>query len=311
MDSAERHNKAKEYLQELQSAYLKATGVSVTLFNRFQSEGGRIEDVSSELIGRLGEEGDALRSVPIGFLPAWDFNAMVDPGWGEPIIVVNWALGYCLVKFNEAVVVAVETQNLQPAREMALACAIAVGYGVHAVKWPNWESQEDSRKVINRVTSFQTDFILCHEFAHVLLGHMNLATTTRVHLPGASHVSVNRYNHSQFEEFDADNKAVHMLGKIHGDRKDAYYGTIYTLFGLMHLYEIIFSAKLLPLQERSHPPAVERWKKISEHWQWGQSQFDKKTGLNHAQANKVFFDEMEKFVRWAQQQDSKLLNLLE
>lgn len=112
--------------------------------------------------------------------------------------------------------------------------------------------------------AFQTEiFILLHEYAHVISGHLNSGINS-IHI-GKS-IPVEIYTKAQFQEFEADRFAISKIveySKGESKATDNIVGPslLFCLFGLV---EAIFKKKgrFLPY---THPPAVERWKRIREY----------------------------------------------
>lgn len=280
------------YLRKLQKEACGYYKIPFEKFNEAETVITNLTNAVIQRLERLGQPYADLLKIPIGSLPIWDFNASICDVEGHQIIVLNWGLRYSLESLNQAIVAMVENvenvenKDIMPLVETALTCSFAIRYGAlaFAIKWPAIP-EITCRSAFSKMIVSQIAFVLCHEYAHALLGHLN--NTIRFNLPSGNPVIIESFTHEQNHEFDADQKAIDLLNKVLEDEKDICYGAVYRFFRLVHLCEIMY-----PTDEPSvsHPPAIKRWDKIESSWPWGTDQSNREIGLEDFRATKRFFD---------------------
>lgn len=144
-------------------------------------------------------------------------------------------------------------------------------------------------------TIAQISFILCHELAHASLGHTSSSNTIVCPSFLRSSRNVEVYTHSQVQEFEADKKGFDLFSKIFAGEKDMYYGAIHALFLILHLAEArVPIDESSPYFALSHPPALRRWREISNNWHWGKSRPHKEAGIQMSQQIRLMFEAIEK-----------------
>lgn len=304
------HNPAASgFLRKLQLEACKRSGVPYARVSEFEAIGTSTEDLVTDFIKRLGSNYSNLSEIPVGTLPTWDFNASIRAPGGFQIIVLNWGLIQSLTHLTFATIQAVRSKSLTLIAETAVTCAIGIRYGANALRWPALPDVPSELKSFAdlQVTS-EVLFVLCHEFGHSLLGHLDNPSIVRCSLAEKNPTIIEYYSHQQNKEFDADRKAIDLLQQGWGMAKDIAYGAVYRLFRLLRLYELMFPYRNAPV---SHPPALERWKRIEDHWQLGISEIERQIGESDQQATKIFFDRLDAMVLEAQKTDPRLLRAVE
>jgi hypothetical protein len=190
-------------------------------------EGKYIEELREDALAALGPDAERVREIPVGLLTTRYLNgaAHPSPGGGSVITfdVMAAAILQDIVTGLHAVITRETTSplcNHHSGREfvealVSLSIFCATGsdqnflHGTSALHCPCISQSDPPRLVLRRQMKI---FILLHEYGHVLLGHLNPASTRDVLLPGG--VSAQVYNRSQLQEFEADHYALTKLLRI-------------------------------------------------------------------------------------------------
>ena len=105
-------------------------------------------------------------------------------------------------------------------------------------------------------------FILSHELAHFVLGHLDDKNTYSEKLNLSSSEELEFFSKSLKQEYEADRKGFEFTEKHHhqkfGKNDYSFLCSIYYIFGLLELTELIESHKNF----NTHPPAIDRKKEF-------------------------------------------------
>jgi hypothetical protein len=282
-----------EYIVQLQREVCQEIGISYESALNYEREHFlAIDQFTSALKQRLTKKYPDVASIPVARLPYLDFNATVEAPSGEPIILINWGLLDILPLLATVFLRILGSESNENDRydfETLLGvisvCIASIRYSIPGVIWsgvrkrlakcsmPEYGAKTLDRNVMDFVYS-QLSFVICHEFAHIVLGHTAEAAITRCHLSPRIKLTASFYNYKQIQEFEADEEAFNMLNRVYTGSKalDSRHGAIYTLFSLLHLSELVFATvtntKNIAIQYPTHPPAPDRWRRVEKVWNY-------------------------------------------
>lgn len=125
---------------------------------------------------------------------------------------------------------------------------------------PRGEVPNEIEIEIESKTTWELLFVVAHEFAHSILGHLEDKNVIRCITEKETIVI---YNQSQMQEFEADIKAIEILGKVIGIEKAAEMAV--SFFMSLDLFEQA-KEQISPSISfyKTHPSAIERICNISE-----------------------------------------------
>lgn len=126
---------------------------------------------------------------------------------------------------------------------------------------------------INYIVEHQLQFIIGHELSHHYLNHLDKSKIIKRNIyrlfeNEESELETNEfYNHSQEQEFDADNFSLELLAKC-GNLNSYYVQGAITFFGYLEIFESV-SNYLFPPSSlyQTHPNPADRYKKIIEKYE--------------------------------------------
>ncbi len=140
------------------------------------------------------------------------------------------------------------------------------------------------------ITSIACSFIMLHEYAHIILGHLNPEDTISINLKGKSPKQVYQTNHDM--EYEADEFALKYLlkGAFKNTAVDDKYAMKYLAHESYRENMVVFAVGFLmrifdycerhtnnrknpffkePFRYTDHPPAMKRWHRIKEIYHAG------------------------------------------
>lgn len=228
-------------------------------------------DVVRQMADRLVDSlpatvADKVKNIPVGTLPDLELNAqtLLTPN-NEPIVVVASGLGTLL--FELATYCAGATNMEGAPAELSLK-AVTEGifrwmmfYHTHSVEWvpESFQSRYANRRsLIGALWTNAFNFVLGHEYGHVMLGHLTDPAATVHSLSSDINGGPVILSHSHTLEFDAD-----LAGT---DAAFAYAETTHKGWYTITAAGLELALQVLRLQEEmfprvgpsSHPPAAER-----------------------------------------------------
>lgn len=219
------------------------------------------------LMGHLPAElGDELRPIPVGALADLELNAgtlLASPG--QPIIVVNNGLQTCFSGVGGWWASAGPIPGAPAEASLAEASLNIfrwlLFYGTHDPQWmpEHFVSRyEERRGMIGAMWTNAFNFVLGHEYAHVLLGHLAQADVRTRRLADAVDGSPEVFSPKHAQEFAADAKgaeiAFSFAKAVQEDPVVPSALGIELVFQIFRLQEVFFP----PKDRSSHPPALER-----------------------------------------------------
>lgn len=129
---------------------------------------------------------------------------------------------------------------------------------------------KDIEDVIHLLYSLQMDFIVAHEFSHLINGDLNNAAVAKQAILKAhfkdqqDYKMMNAYNTSQKQEFKADIGAM-TYPKWEIERYSRYYYATMMWFASLAIYEAAENTVFPPIGYQSHPGAKARYKNLLEN----------------------------------------------
>jgi hypothetical protein len=216
-----------------------------------------------------------LASIVVGTLPIPDFNAMAQSPSGEPLVIVTSGLFSLLHVTSEALVATVPLAG-SPA-ELPITQGTLEAFR-HLAAWLRQNTlllphtrftvrSPTRRNMIGAISANGLNFVLAHEFAHVMLGHLK---TDSKGAEGTHPLQLMERSHEQ--EYAADEKGFEMAlefsGAVHDGRKTA--GVLGTAM-VLHLLRAIEALDDVKSARATHPPAVDR---LSTFERWVKPQAD-------------------------------------
>jgi len=265
----------RECLKEFQAAIGSLRGIPYEIVARGDVV-GRLQDFSANIVKQLGPDYQRLSDVAVGGLPIREFNATaLAVRRKHRIVVLNWGLldiltGLALEFVNAATSSKDLTKRLTKiVVKSAEAIVLRVPTKQIEESDPRWisrpEKQEhpwkklDIRTFVKATVDAQISFVLCHEFAHIILKHVPSSVLSLIS-------GLSKFVFAQQQESEADQKAATDLPSLYGDDFATQFATaaVYSLFRLMDVSERIERSPIFnaPEEPSSHPPALERWKNI-------------------------------------------------
>jgi hypothetical protein len=221
--------------------------------------GRLISGLRESALSMTGSDREVLESIPVGMFPLETFNGWTDgTPHGGAIIVLNEAVInilryvlHCIFAIAVGRVVDLESTStcvdvLVGLARVATTGDIAAAMKPHHLPILTTFAVPDDN--FNDLAIAVEEFILLHEYGHVLLGHLDL--------PRAQH-----------HEFEADEYALaRMLSRYPEERVAVACGSLMYFFWLC---EILLTLYGVPAQmdtylamTESHPPAHARWERI-------------------------------------------------
>jgi hypothetical protein len=228
----------------------------------------------SQAIDRLGL---VLKRVPrIALLPIEDFNAWATlaPS-GEPVCVLDSDLTGTLLHFSWALAEATtESPDSAVERDYVKCCFATIAaceelaYGGHEparqyLKSINFEASRSWFMFGVFLSRAIEAFILSHELAHHVAGHLNGLRQDVLQRSHARQPSIKVYNRSQKEEFEADRIGV----KVFMETGTEMYSPHFLCAPLVFFDLLSFVEDFVQTNSRSltHPPARERKNRLKSH----------------------------------------------
>ncbi len=160
----------------------------------------------------------------------------------------------------------ISEQTILPNIAYSARCiALRIMLGVEALDFdldPRGEIPKEIERIVNDNTKWEMMFVVAHEFAHAFLGHLDDKNVIRCATEKGISII---YNQSQKQEFEADIKAIEIIGSVLGV-EDAMEMAI-SFFMSLDLYEQA-KEQISPsiVTYKTHPCAEERIRNIVKHF---------------------------------------------
>jgi hypothetical protein len=212
---------------------------------------------------------ELLAAIPVGWLPIKDFNAMVLAPNGDPLILITLGLWTLVSRIASCFIASVRIDDSGPEDSFENASRDAFLYAMSFTHNRDLLSSatralqtSERRAIVGMMTYNATNFVLGHEYAHVLLGHLHRANPKRKPSRTAGWQILRR---SRTQEQAADIKAFEIatgFSRSHhnGEILPAVLG-IAILFYVFQLTEVCESGS----HPSTHPSAMERMRAF-EDW---------------------------------------------
>lgn len=238
----------------------------------------------------LGHVGRFVKEVPVGLLPTRELNACaIATPRGGSIIIINFGtlmhLHHFVQSFLSFYFWYSDTPFCRDHSQKAFAKIIValvkfsitgdyadtipIGFLLHQISpyaiplsiCPTRPRVDDT---VGEITFFCVQFILLHEYTHVLLG--DLRPKDAFPAKFLKNLNLKVYKKSLTEEFDADALALQKLiqfGKYIGARPSDCALYVGLMFKYFELSEILLHQNI-NISNFTHPPASDRWQKIKD-----------------------------------------------
>jgi hypothetical protein len=287
---------AREYLELLQSKYALETAGSILrtadIANTVAptpAEAKQIEQYKAQLKGEvdvlsvharnllesLPQSANAvLSNIPVGSLPlAGSINAMVSSPYGEPIIVVTTGLISMLHIVTEAFVASLyegspPEQTFDDATYTAF--RVIAGWLRHDkrlfTELPYKVRSPQRREMIGGINANGLNWVLGHEFAHVLLGHLEGKENQQPAESPVVDVPARFIQRSHEQEFAADKRGFEIA--LDFSTANHFGNTLPGIAGtamVLHLLRAIEELDRPSDKPGDHPPAMDRLRAF-ERW---------------------------------------------
>jgi hypothetical protein len=212
---------------------------------------------------------DVLSKIPIGSLPSLAFNAetLRSPS-GDPIIGICSGLMATLFEVSSWYVASVPVARSQPEVDFAEATQmifrLVVFHYTRSHEWlppkPFRTTKYERMELAGGLFANAMNFVIGHEYGHVLLGHVaDAGTVDHDCLKGGSIPPLKVFDFSHNREFEADLEGIRLVltfsrANHHGWPGAGAAGAILAL-QFLRLREELFPPRE---PSRTHPPATER-----------------------------------------------------
>lgn len=243
---------------------------------------GQFVEVLKQLAFRcLDKNGERVSHLPVGLLPTGELNACaVRTPRGSAVIILDHGMVlklplllrsfWALSTYDEKEPFCRDHSKADFAatiRYVALHCLTNDNSYLSAITTWNCPSLPRYNYHVNLEALMIETFILLHEYAHVLLGHLH----DHALAPFAPEVGLGltKYTKSQEQEFEADQYALEHFVKLLTDGPTVAGDAILLCCGLLiHCFAL---CERLTAETCSgtatHPPALERWGRIKDYLQ--------------------------------------------
>ncbi|MBU9829236.1 hypothetical protein J1779_04785 [Rahnella sp. FC061912-K] len=212
---------------------------------------------------------DKLFKVPVGTAMISRANAICMPVDKGNIIIVSEKLIYALYFFN----IFLFGQSLDFTDQecfTAYVIALRVYYGHESLDFdldPRGDFPEYIENHLQEITTMQYNFILGHEYAHHLLGHLKESKLVDEYLLNSDNSSIfPHYKHRFKEEYDAD---WHSIKNIKGDNnyRSSLADAAFTCFYFFYVLEQVgeYFSPQGKSHAKTHPYALDRMRHLRSH----------------------------------------------
>lgn len=234
----------------------------------------RVEEFE-EYIMNIPEEYAKMNNLTKGFIFSNDPNGCIMRTNFGDIVCISEALRYFLFYMNLAFL-DFEIDVPPSVRYRSMIIGIRTMLKTETLDFeqdPRGIIPEELEKSINYIVEHQLQFIIGHELSHHFLNHLDKSNTVKRNIyrlfeNEKSELETNEYyNHSQEQEFEADNLSLKLLEKC--DNLDSYYvqGAI-TFFGYLEIFESVSEYLFPPSGSyQTHPNPSDRYQKIIEKYE--------------------------------------------
>jgi hypothetical protein len=206
---------------------------------------------------------ERIKRVPTGTALIHQANAMCRPIGKGSIIVVSEKLMYALYFFN----IFIYGESLGFEQEEcfnAYVIALRTYYGHETIDFdldPRGIFPDNTEETLQKLTTDQYNFILGHEYAHHLLGHLDNSkiVSERLLNSAGDFVPSYQYQYRYKEEYDADLYAIKNI-KGNNNYRDELTNAAFSCFYFFHVLEKVgeYFSPQGNSKAKSHPPALER-----------------------------------------------------
>jgi len=260
-----------EYAQYLQDRY--ATVES------FQTE--MCDVLTATLLGSLPDEHrKSLQDVPIIVLPIGQVNAMCIkvPGGGS-VVAINFGLMSYFTFLNKLVLCRLNKYGFEPTLDLRASAEMGNTTTVqlllnNRVNFPRWPVSPKRSLIASALGSAQVAFIVGHELAHLLLGHLESNRDTATFALKGLDINTASYRKHHELEFASDRRAAEIAIQYFTRAYDPLFGSnepAYAQAGVdmvFSYFEYIYSIMTLMTGEEpqydTHPPSTLRRQKLRE-----------------------------------------------
>jgi hypothetical protein len=255
----------------------RRSGVPYDVIAKADQTGGSVQTFAMNMIHQLGPAYRTFSDMAVGTLPMREFNAAaMVRRTGHRIVVITWGLLDILTGLALDFIRAASSSKDLTKRQTKVVVKSASSLVFHLPTKrieesdPRWKSEpedlehhreeSDIRRFVNTTVNVQMEFVLCHEFAHIILNHSPASKA-----PVGTGLS--KYAFVQGQEYEADRHAAKCIRQLHGGDFAIQFTRegIYSLFRLMDLAEQVEKSPFFVTSEnsRSHPRASQRWEKLA------------------------------------------------
>ncbi len=159
---------------------------------------------------------------------------------------------------------------------------------------PRGDVPDEIDEVVSSNTKWELLFVAAHEFAHNILGHLDDNNVIRC---VTSNETIIIYNQSQKQEFEADIKAIEIIGSQLGIEEAVEMAAAF--FMSLDLFEQA-KEQIYPSMHsyKTHPSAVERIRNIYNYYKINGEKYEKFISMNNVIKNNLMEDISINFERY-------------
>jgi hypothetical protein len=271
----EKFEKEEKQLRFTKEESQEAREVLIETFS-LASQGRYISEIKKSVLNLLDEQAAKVKTVPVLFLPSEDLNGFaIKTPRGGMLIAINIGIVFQLSQlinayFSYSTWDAEDPYCHDYSKEEFRNTIIKLAKFAVTADWKQMGEIKTAicpslptylNPVLAKTGTMIVIFILLHEYAHLLLGHIDSAAL--MPLEAIEGAFVERYTHSQIKEFEADRFALSkILQKVSKDKTGQMAFSAGLLFNYFDLCQRLSKAITGADRSSTHPDPVERWQRI-------------------------------------------------